>query len=53
MSRRSLIAPTAVIFDFDLTLADSRPGFVISHRHAAEALGLPEPSFEAIGRVNP
>ena len=50
MSRRSLIAPTAVIFDFDLTLADSRPGFVISHRHAAEALGLPEPSFEAIGR---
>lgn len=50
MTRRSLIAPTAVIFDFDLTLVDSRPGFVVSHRHAAGKLGLPEPSLEAIGR---
>lgn len=50
MTRRSLIAPTAVIFDFDLTLADSRPGFVLSHRHAAARLGLPEPTLDAIGR---
>jgi len=50
MTRRSLIAPTAVIFDFDLTLADSRPGFMASHRHAAQQLGLPEPTAEAVGR---
>ena len=50
MTRRSLIAPTAVIFDFDLTLVDSRPGFLVSHRHATAQLGLPEPSAEAIGR---
>jgi phosphoglycolate phosphatase len=50
MTRRSLIAPTAVIFDFDLTLADSRPGFLASHRYAAQRIGVPEPSVEAIGR---
>jgi phosphoglycolate phosphatase len=51
MSRRTLIAPTAVIFDFDLTLADSRPGFIASHRHAAEKLGVPQPTPEAIART--
>jgi phosphoglycolate phosphatase len=51
MSRRSLIAPTAVIFDFDLTLADSRPGFIASHRYAAEQLGVPAPTPEAIARA--
>jgi phosphoglycolate phosphatase len=50
MTRRSLIAPTAVIFDFDLTLVDSRPGFLASHRHASGQLGLSEPTVEAIGR---
>jgi phosphoglycolate phosphatase len=49
--RRTLIAPTAVIFDFDLTLADSRPGFIASHRYAAERLGVPAPTPEAIARA--
>lgn len=51
MQRRSLIAPAAVVFDFDLTLSDSRPGFVEGHRHAVEALGLPMPSEYAIARA--
>jgi phosphoglycolate phosphatase len=34
----------AVIFDFDLTLADSRRGFIACHRHAAAAFGLGPPS---------
>lgn len=33
----------AVIFDFDLTLVDSRPAFLDCHRFAAAALGLPPP----------
>jgi phosphoglycolate phosphatase len=51
MTRRSLIAPDAVIFDFDLTLVDSRPGFVASHRYAAECMGVPAPAPEAIERA--
>jgi phosphoglycolate phosphatase len=50
MTRRSLIAPTAVIFDFDLTIADSRPGFVASHIHAAHQLGVPVLDEETIAR---
>lgn len=51
MTRRSLIAPTAVLFDFDLTLADSRPGFIASHAYAAQALGVDAPTPEAIARA--
>lgn len=51
MTRRSLIAPAAVIFDFDLTLVDSRPGFVAGHRYAAEQLQVPAPTPEAIARA--
>jgi phosphoglycolate phosphatase len=32
----------AVIFDFDFTLVDSSRGFIESHAHACEALGLPQ-----------
>jgi phosphoglycolate phosphatase len=39
--RRSLIAPTAIVFDFDLTIADSRPGFIAAHTHAAQQVGVP------------
>jgi phosphoglycolate phosphatase len=38
----------AIVFDFDLTLADSRQGFIACHRFAAAQFGLPEPSPEAI-----
>jgi phosphoglycolate phosphatase len=48
-SRASL--PAAIVFDFDLTLADSLPGFVQSHGHAATQLNLPVPPPEAIGRL--
>ena len=51
MSRRSLIAPTTVIFDFDLTLADSRPGFIASHAYAAEKMDVAPPTPEAIARA--
>jgi phosphoglycolate phosphatase len=51
VTRRSLITPTAVIFDFDLTLVDSRPGFIAGHRYAAERLGVPAPAPEAIERA--
>ena len=50
MTRRSLIAPNAVIFDFDLTLVDSRPGFVAAHRYAAEGMSVPAPPPDAVGR---
>lgn len=42
--------PRAVIFDFDLTLADSSPGFEACHRFAAERLGLTPPSLDAVRR---
>ena len=42
---------SALVFDFDLTLADSTPGFIDCHEHAAAALGLPRPEPEAIGRL--
>jgi phosphoglycolate phosphatase len=52
MQRRTRIVPyQAVVFDFDLTLADSRPGFDACHRYAAEHMGLPVPTFEAAGRT--
>jgi len=41
----------AVVFDFDLTLVESRPAFEDCHRFAARALGLPEPAPEAIART--
>jgi phosphoglycolate phosphatase len=47
-SRRTAITPRAIVFDFDLTLADSRPGFVVSHHFAAAELGLPAPDRLAI-----
>ena len=51
-SRRTRIVPyEAIVFDFDLTLADSRPGFDECHRYAAERTGLPQPSAEATGRT--
>lgn len=50
MSRRTTIAPGAIVFDFDLTLADSRPGFVAAHHFTTQALGLPTPSRDAIAR---
>jgi phosphoglycolate phosphatase len=51
-SRRTRISPyAAIVFDFDLTLADSRRGFDECHRHAAQSLGLPVPTAEAAGRT--
>jgi phosphoglycolate phosphatase len=51
-SRRTRIVPyEAIVFDFDLTLADSRPGFDECHRYAAERMGLPRPSPDATGRT--
>jgi phosphoglycolate phosphatase len=41
----------AVIFDFDLTLADSSPGFDDCHRFAAGRLGLPPPDHESVRRT--
>ena len=38
----------AIIFDFDLTLADSSRGFIACHRFAAGRFGLTPPSPEAI-----
>jgi phosphoglycolate phosphatase len=38
----------AVVFDFDLTLADSRQGFIASHDFASLKLGLPPPTPEAV-----
>jgi len=50
MTRRSLIAPTAIVFDFDLTIADSRPGFIAGHTHAAQQTGVPVLDHEIIAR---
>jgi phosphoglycolate phosphatase len=38
----------AVVFDFDLTLADSSQGFIACHRFAASQFGLQEPAASAI-----
>jgi phosphoglycolate phosphatase len=38
----------AVVFDFDLTLADSRLGFIASHDFASRKVGLPQPAHEAV-----
>lgn len=45
-----MIEARAVIFDFDLTLADSSPGFDACHHFAAERLGLTPPGFDAVRR---
>jgi len=50
LTPQPLTTPRAVIFDFDLTLADSSPGFEACHRHAAERLGLTPPTFDAVRR---
>jgi phosphoglycolate phosphatase len=49
--RTRIVSYEAIVFDFDLTLADSRPGFDACHRYAAEATGLPVPPPEATGRT--
>jgi phosphoglycolate phosphatase len=41
----------ALIFDFDLTLADSSPGFDACHAFAAERLGLTPPAHDAVRRT--
>jgi phosphoglycolate phosphatase len=41
----------ALIFDFDLTLADSSPGFDACHLFAARQLGLTPPDNEAVRRT--
>jgi phosphoglycolate phosphatase len=52
MQRRTKIVPyQAIVFDFDLTLADSRPGFDACHKYAAERMGLPVPTAEMAGRT--
>jgi phosphoglycolate phosphatase len=52
MQRRTPIIPyEAIVFDFDLTLADSRPGFDACHTYAAERMGLPVPTAEMAGRT--
>lgn len=43
--------PTAVIFDFDYTLADSSPGIIACVNHALEAMGLPLASATTICRT--
>jgi phosphoglycolate phosphatase len=48
--RRSLIAPTAIVFDFDLTIADSRPGFIAGHTYAAQQTGVDVLDDETIAR---
>ena len=50
MTPKTLTTPRAVIFDFDLTLADSSPGFEACHRYAAERLGLTPPTLDAVRR---
>jgi phosphoglycolate phosphatase len=46
-----LTTPRAVVFDFDLTLVDSSPGFEASHRDTAERLGLTPPTLDAVRRT--
>jgi len=50
MTRRSLIAPTAIVFDFDLTIADSRPGFIAGHTYAAQQTGVDVLDDDTIAR---
>lgn len=38
----------AYVFDFDLTLADSRSGIITCFRHTLEVFGYPQPTDEAI-----
>ena len=47
-------APTAVLFDLDGTLVDSRPGIVAALNATLTALGLPElPEAELVPRIGP
>jgi phosphoglycolate phosphatase len=43
--------PDAIVFDFDLTLADSRQGFIVCHEYAAVRTGLKPPDPDAVGRT--
>jgi phosphoglycolate phosphatase len=45
-----MIAPTAIVFDFDLTIADSRPGFIAGHTYAAQQTGVNVLDDETIAR---
>ena len=45
-----MIAPTAIVFDFDLTIADSRPGFIAGHTYAAQQTGVEVLDDETIAR---
>jgi phosphoglycolate phosphatase len=51
VTRRSLIAPTAIVFDFDLTLVDSRPGFMDAHSYAAREMSIEPLTTDEIGRA--
>lgn len=41
--------PRAIVFDFDLTLADSMAGFIACHEYAASSMRLLLPGPEAVG----
>lgn len=43
--------PSAIVFDFDLTLADAVPAFVACHVFASEKLGLPRPTQEIVTAI--
>lgn len=43
--------PSAIVFDFDLTLTDAVPAFVACHVFASEKLGLPAPTREMVTAV--
>ena len=45
-----MIAPSAIVFDFDLTIADSRPGFIAGHTYAAQQTGVDVLDDETIAR---
>jgi phosphoglycolate phosphatase len=45
-----VIETRAVVFDFDLTLADSSPAFDACHRYAAAQLNIAPPTLDAIRR---
>ena len=45
------LAVTAVIFDFDYTLADSSPGIIACVNHALGVMGLPLATEAAICRT--
>ncbi|HUS78200.1 MAG TPA: HAD-IA family hydrolase [Patescibacteria group bacterium] len=50
-ARRNALGYSAVIFDFDYTLADSSRGIIECMNHSLRSLGLPEVGFEAVRRT--